>query len=295
MTDTQGGEAAVVDTTPQAAPEAALSSQEQGDTRDWEAEARVDGWQPKDDWKGDPSEWRSAEEFVRRGETYLPFIKRANKRLEAEVEGLKETNKRMSAMFEKTLERERAAAKKEIEDLKAERKAAIKAGDDAKADAIDQQIDDLKETVTNATEAKAKGWDDYADDYIPKAGSVEQDALTQAFVDAHDWMADPDMADYAERWNHRNSQRNPKIGFKENAKATVEAVKAKFPDYFKENKGTKAANGHAAVDGGGSFPGAQQAKGPASKLNQTELAQARKDVAAKLYANVDEWAKAYYS
>jgi hypothetical protein len=280
MTDTQGGEAAVVDT-PQAAPEAALSSQEQGDARDWEAEARVDGWQPKDDWKGDPSEWRSAEEFVRRGETYLPFIKRANKRLEAEVEGLKETNKRMSAMFEKTAARIKAEYEGQIEALKAEKKVAIKAGDADKVERIEAQIDTLKEAVVDGPEPTLEG------------GKKDVNALIKDFATANSWFVEePDMQEYAVKVSESNAALNEGISFEDNMKFVLGAVRKKFPGYFKE-EATTAANGHAAVDGGGSFPGAQQAKGPASKLNQTELAQARKDVAAKLYANVDEWAKVY--
>jgi hypothetical protein len=281
MTTEPGGEAAVVETTPQAAPEAALSSQEQGDTRDWEAEAAAFGWVPKDQFKGDPERWRPAEEFVRRGEEILPIVRKQNEKLNAKVSELEETNKRMSAMFEKTTARIKAEYAGKIEALKAEKKVAIKAGDADKVERIEAEIDTLKEAVVDGPEPTLEG------------GKKDVNALIKDFATANSWFVEePDMQEYAVKVSESNAALNEGISFEDNMKFVLGAVRKKFPGYFKE-EATTAANGHAAVDGGGSFPGAQQAKGPASKLNQTELAQARKDVAAKLYANVDEWAKVY--
>lgn len=278
-TDVQGGEAAVVETTTTPPAEAGFSSQEQGAARDWEAEAAVYGWVPKEQFKGDPDKWRPAEEFVRRGEEILPIVRKQNEKLNAKVAELEETNKRMSAMFEKTLAKQREEANRQIDTLKAAQRQAIKAGDDAKADQIEQQIDVLKE--------EAKG------DAQPTATTVEE--LTRDFAKANTWFVEePDMQEYAVKVSESNAAMNNGISFEDNMKFVVSAVRKKFPGYFKDITET-AANGHAAVDAGGSFPGAQPQKGPSSKLNATELAQARKDVAAGLYKNTDEWAKVYFA
>lgn len=278
-TDTQGGEAAVVDTTNQtttAAPEAAVLSQEQGN-RDWEAEAEAYGWVPKEQFKGDPEKWRPAEEFVRRGEEILPIVRKQNEKLNAKVSELEETNKRMSAMFEKTIQRERENANRQIEALKAEKKAAIKEGDADRVDQIDQQIDTLKEDVKS--------------DAQPSAKTIAE--LTKDFAKANPWyVEEPDMAEYAVKVSESNAALNDGISFEDNMKFVLGAVRKKFPQYFNQ---TTAANGHAAVDGGGDFPGAQPKPGLASKLNATELAQAKKDVAAGLYKDTEAWAKAYYN
>ena len=129
MSTEPGGEAAVVETTTQAAPQAAVSSQET--ETNFEAEARKMGWVPEDEFKGDkkPAKFLSAEEYYRRGEEVIPIIRARNKDLEKKVEDLEATNKRMSAMFEKTIERERQKSAQEIANLKAERKVAIQAAD----------------------------------------------------------------------------------------------------------------------------------------------------------------------
>lgn len=275
-TDVQGGEAAVVETAPNPPAEAGFSSQES--EVNFEAEARKMGWVPEEEFKGDkkPAKFLSAEEFYNRGQEVLPIVKAHNRDLSKRLEEAEATNKRMVAMFEKTLAKQREEATRQIETLKAAQRQAIKAGDDEKADQIDQQIDVLKE--------EAKG------DAQPTARTVDE--LTRDFAKVNTWFVEePDMAEYAIKVSESNAALNEGISFEDNMKFVVGAVRKKFPSYFKE---MTAANGHAAVDAGGSFPGAQPQKGPSSKLNATELAQARKDVAAGLYKNTDEWAKVYF-
>jgi len=294
MTDTQGGEAAAVETIPQAAAQAALSSQDTASERNWEAEAKEMGWVPQDQFKGDPEKWRPADEFVRRGEDILPIVRKQNEKLHGELKELRETNERMSRMFEKTLARERGEAERRIEALKAESRLAVKAGDDAKADQIDQQIESLKQEAKEAP--KAKTYADFPEDYQPTEDSPEHNALRAGFMAANPWMVEePDMADYAVRVSELNAAANPGIGFKANMKAVEAAVRKKFPAYFGGMK-EPAANGHAAVDVGGSFPGAQPATDPlVAKLPREAVAQMKRDIAAKLYKTEKDWAKAYFS
>lgn len=293
MTDTQGGEAAAVETIPQAAAQAALSSQDSASERNWESEAKEMGWVPLDQFKGDPDKWRPADEFVRRGEDILPIVRSQNAKLHNDIKELRETNERMSRMFEKTLATERANAEQRIEALRAESRAAVKAGDDAKADQIDQQIETLREETKEAP--KAKSFADVPDDYQPVADSPEHEALKTAFMAGNAWMIEePEMAQYAIQVSQLNASANPKIGFKANMKFVENAVRKKFPAYF----GTKepAANGHAAVDTGGNFPGAQPASDPlVAKLPREAVAQMKRDIAAKLYKTEKDWAKAYFS
>lgn len=282
MSTEPGGEAAVVETTNQAAPEAALSSQ---DEVNFETEARKMGWVPEDEFKGDkkPAKFLSAEEYYRRGEEVIPIIRARNKDLEKSVEELKETNKRMSAMFEKTIQRERENANRQIEALKAEKKTAIQAQDADRVEEIDQKIDALKEEA----KPEASG--------APVAGTPAHNALIKDFATANSWFVEePDMHDYAIKVSESNAALNEEISFEDNMKFVLGAVRKKFPSYFKDNTQT-AANGHAAVDTGGDFPGAQPKPGPASKLNATERVQADKDIAAGLFKTRDEWAKIYFA
>src|ERR1700675_3488942 len=49
-------------------------------------QARDMGWQPKEQWKGNPDNWVDAPEFVKRGETFAPFLQHERKRLKTDVE-----------------------------------------------------------------------------------------------------------------------------------------------------------------------------------------------------------------
>ena len=275
MTTEPGGEAAELETT-KAAPEAAVLSQEPKE-RDWEAEAEVYGWVPKDQFKGDPDKWRPAEEFVRRGEEILPIVRKQNEKLQAKLSEQDETIKNMSRMFEKTIERERQKAAQEIASLKAEKKEAIKEGNAERVEEIEAQIDTLKE------EAKP--------DAAPSARTIDE--LTRDFAKVNAWfIEEPDMAEYAQKVSVSNAALNEDISFEDNMKFVLSAVRKKFPGYFKDS--TTAANGHAAVDTGGSFNG-----GPVGDdtfgLNKIELEQAKKDIQQKIYPNLKAWVKAYRS
>lgn len=284
MTTEPGGEAAVVETT-KAAPEAAVLSQEPKE-RDWEAEAKEYGWVPQEQFKGDAEKWRPAEEFVRRGEEILPIVRKQNEKLTEKVKDLEATNERMSRMFEKTIERERAKANAEIATLKAAKKEAIKAGDAEEVERIEGAIENISETVKDDEPGK-KG-------HSPVAGSAEHVALIRDFNKANAWMIEePEMGEYAEKFSERNAAANEDISFEDNMKATVAAVRKKFPGYFKDSTtSTTAANGHAAVDSGGSFYGGP-VRDDTYGLNKIELEQADKDIAAKLYKNRKEWARVY--
>lgn len=50
-----------------------------------EARAREMGWVPKDRYRGDPANWRPADEFVRRGEEILPFVQKRARDLEEKL------------------------------------------------------------------------------------------------------------------------------------------------------------------------------------------------------------------
>lgn len=50
-----------------------------------EAEARAMNWKPKDQWRGNPDDWRPADEFVRRGKEILPIVQKRNRDLEARI------------------------------------------------------------------------------------------------------------------------------------------------------------------------------------------------------------------
>ncbi|MEM6682598.1 MAG: hypothetical protein AAF607_10175 [Pseudomonadota bacterium] len=117
---------------------------EKSQERDYEAEAREQGWVPKDDYKGDPEAWRDARTFVKRGEEFLPVVKSQNRKLQKELEEakseiaeMKATAKEFQDYMSKTEKRAFDKALKEIEakQRKAAQDGDVTAFDEAQKDA----------------------------------------------------------------------------------------------------------------------------------------------------------------
>lgn len=271
MTIESGGEAAVVETVTTPAPEAGFSSQEpaqqQSSERDYESEARDMGWRPKDEWTGKPEHWKDAK-------TYVEFDVVANRLTKAE----REFNERLAKIEKansRTIEKLQAQHAKEVAELAATRREAIKSGDVDAVEALDQQIADLKADA-------------------PDKAPARTDEQVQA-----EWMAkntwyetDEDLATVA--LGYSNKIKSPDLSLEENLKRTEEYVRKKFPEKF--GAATKAANGHAAVDGGGMAPGALKTD-PLAKLPSEARQQAKSDMAKfpKIYPSAEAWIKAYNS
>jgi hypothetical protein len=263
MTDENGGAAAEVETTPSAAPEAVVSSPGE---RDYEADARKDGWRPKDEWTGDPDKWKDAKAFVEYGDIETRVEARVRKEFEGRFAKLEKVST-------KTIAKIQADTQAEIARLKAERREAVKAGDVEAVEAYDARI----ETKQNAKD------------------DVDADA---EFKSRNEWYGDDDVLT---SWAQTTSQKIVKEYYAdkgvqmplEEMYAEVERrTKARFPEKFGGAKKT-AANGHAAVDGG-SDNGPAKAD-PLSKLPAEARAQAREDMKRypKMYPDAASWIKAY--
>jgi hypothetical protein len=118
--------------------------------RDYEAEARQHGWTPKEEFKGDPARWVDATTFVERADSVLPFVKKQNKALKIELEGLKRDIKRATEHFSKAEER---AYERALAELTAKQDAAAEVGDVAGVQAVRKEIAELKADLPTAQPA----------------------------------------------------------------------------------------------------------------------------------------------
>jgi hypothetical protein len=126
-----------------------------------EERAETLGWAPKEKWRGDPSHWVDAQEFIDRGEKILPVLKANNQRLETDVVALRKQNQELTAAvgelrgsmgefveFQKNLLKEKLDAQaKEI------RKQMRAARDE---DGAEEQLDELEEQLDENRESKRK-------------------------------------------------------------------------------------------------------------------------------------------
>jgi hypothetical protein len=143
--------------------------------RDYEADARKQGWRPREEFPGDDGRWIDAETFVKRGEELTPFLKASNKILEAK---LARVEKRLAAQDKV----EQRAYDRAVADLKAKQEHAVELGDVEAHRAVSKELDELK--------AAPPEKDDAPDDV---------QAAVKAFADANPWYAQAGEArDYAD-------------------------------------------------------------------------------------------------
>lgn len=250
--------------------------------RDFEKEARSQGWVPEAEFKGEkrPAVFVDAETFVKRGEEVTPFIRKANKHLQELVEKQQKDFDARLAKLDRVnkanFERETARYKAEVAFLKGEQEKAVEVGDVQAFKALDKQIDNLAAPKEAEPETVA--------------ANVDQQ-LEDAFAHRNIWYGvDDDKTAIATHYSQKLARENPKLPMKEN----LEKVEVYMRERFPEKSDKPAANGHAAVDGGGAFTGVSKAD-PLAKLPAEARAQAKSDMAKfpKFYKNAEDWIAVY--
>ena len=174
----------------------------------YEDVARKKGWKPKDEYSGDA--WVDAEEFVKRE----PLFERI-KQQSSEVKELRKTIENMAGHFKKVQD---VAVQKAIADLKAQKKEAIETGDVSRVEKIEEEIEAQKQIKE-------------------EPASVEIKPEIKEWVAKNPWFdTKPDMQKFAISFNKAYIADNPNATLSEALGETAEAVKARFPEAFKEKK-----------------------------------------------------------
>ena len=140
-----------------------------------EQQAIEQGWVPKDQWKGDPEEWRPAKEFVERGELYKSIheLKRKDKQREAAVQALQRHHEHV---FNKAYEQA-------MRDLKAEKRMAIREQDFEKLEEVETKIENLQ--TNRESEVKQL-------QVVQAATTPPVDPVFQAFLNKNTWYETDD-------------------------------------------------------------------------------------------------------
>lgn len=238
-----------------------------------ETEARKMGWRPKDEWNGDPEQWKDADTFVKRGKEFEPFV---SARLKKENAALQDKLNKQGAEFErraKNLERMTTVAlqqqREAIEERYAERKAtAVETGDtEGYKRAVEGEKNALK-----ALDEKAKP--DKADDKPPALSASDREAF-EDWQDENTWFkADTEMTAFADRKFERLRKSEPETPFTDLLEKVRDAVADKWPDKFRKG-GRTNGNGSSRVEGGERTPSdGRGAKGKWAQLPPEAKAQA---------------------
>jgi hypothetical protein len=105
------------------------------------AEAKRQGWVPKEEFTGPEEKWTDAENFVKRGKEINAMLRKDNDFLKREVTELKSTMMEFKKFHAET---EKRAYERAMADLREQKKEAISTGDGDKVLQIDDAIDELK-------------------------------------------------------------------------------------------------------------------------------------------------------
>lgn len=268
--------------------ESAIEGTEEGahvapvSSQDDEDKARKLGWVSEAEWKGDkkPERFKTAAEYIAdTPHQVLKLLERIEKASEAKIE---ERVSRIEKVNNATIARLTKLHEQDIAALKAQRREAVKDGNVELVEKFDTAIEKQQKEAPLTDDTKA-----------------ERDKAEKAFADAHPWYGtNRKMTAFARGLSQDLSATADAAGkslsFEDNIKAVLIAVNEEFPEYF--DKKEPAANGHAAVDGGGEGAAPNGKAGPLfQKLPPEAKAQASKDVKAGVYKNTEEWASAYFS
>lgn len=108
-----------------------------------EQRASEQGWRPQDEWDGDPSDWRTAREFLDRGEFF--------KKIEDQTRTIKELRKTQVDMTRHLEMVRKTEFKRALEVLKAQKRVALAEGD---ADRVIELDDEIAETREQAAQVQ---------------------------------------------------------------------------------------------------------------------------------------------
>lgn len=168
-----------------------------------EAEARLLGWKPLEEFNGPPERWRDAEAFLEKGKQINGFLRKDFDKLRKELElrdqriASLEGNIREFAEYHR--ETEARAYKRAIASLQEERKAALRESDGARVVEIEEQLDELKEASQKQIAPRA----------IAPRDPAQPDPAFVAWVDANPWYKENRtlralVHDYAEEVKRQN-------------------------------------------------------------------------------------------
>jgi len=193
--------------------------------------ARRLGWLPKEEFKGDVEHWRSAEDFLERGERLLPLLQRDNDKLHrrlTELEGtLRETREASKELLDFTSKSEERAYKKALAELQAKAEQAAANADPAMVRATLSEIEDLNKSHVKP-EAK------------PQNG-VKIDPDIQSWIERESWFnKDRSLNAYATDTYGDLERNKPGMSTAEKLAETKRLTMEKFPEKFGINPSRSA-------------------------------------------------------
>jgi hypothetical protein len=205
-------------------------SEGEGDAGGGEADAQVDeavdtpedaekaskmGWTSREEFKGDPAKWRPAKEFLERGETMLPIMRKTVEKQERKIADLEKSIKEFAEYHSKSEQRAFERAYKELKDKQYD---AVQAGDTQAFAAVDKEIAELQaDSRPSIGDTKSGEHPDYA-----------------PWLEKNKWAEDdPLLSEEAEIQALYLRNKGSKLQGADFLDSVAKRVKERFPDKFK--------------------------------------------------------------
>lgn len=199
-----------------------------------EQRASEQGWKPEDQWDGDPTAWRSAREFLDRGELF--------RKIDEQNRTIKDFKRALEDMAKHHSKVAQAEYKRAREELLEQKKEALRELDVDKVIQIDERIEAVKDAQRDAA--------------AQPVTQVEPtlNPVFVAWVDKNTWYnSSESMRAYADRvGNQLGAQGN--LSPAELLNEVERRVKKEFPQKFENPNRARAA----AVEAGGNKAGGKK-------------------------------------
>lgn len=204
-----------------------------------ETEARAQGWRPKAEYEklkgADPDKWVDAATFIELGEKRGPILRDQNRKLNSEM-------REMKALVRDVLANQKASNDRAVADalakLQGEKRTAVEEADPNKVEAIDKQIDKLKDgakervetrTSTNELPPEFSAWE-RSNKWFRDDPLLQRIAIAQYDVVS----VDPDTADLSDA---------------EKLKLVSAEVRKRYPEKFANPNRKNAAQVESGTNG----------------------------------------------
>lgn len=238
------------DNAPAAAEEAPADDAGDEEISATEAEARRQGWVPREEYRGDPADWTDADEYIRMGDP--KYLRKALKDTRKGLSKLEKQLQAKDAEFAERLDRfermSKAQRAKLYSDIEAARRQAVAEGDTDRYDELNRAEAQLYEQEQAAAKPAPK-----------KADQPEVHPEVEAWVQANPWfLKDKVLNRAAAAINDQIAEDEPDLSIAESLERTRAEIIRRFPEKF----GRKLpVRGVTAVEGGQRMPAARGGKG----------------------------------
>ncbi len=214
--------------------------------------AKALGWVEQEEYRGDKTKWRDAEEFLDFGERLNPILRENNKRLEAQLRERDQTIAKIQASVEKFAvvheQTKKAAYEEALKTLRAEKKTALEVGDYDAVIAVDERIAVTRDAAKQAEVGERES--------APPIKTAEHTRIEQEFTAwnaQNKWTEDPELEAFAQLQGSillKEGVDTKGDAFVPFLNKVAERVKARYPEKFPESKRVGASRVEGSSTGG---------------------------------------------